>query len=304
MPRAPSAGGRRRIALLALLAIGLGAAGVGAALDGDGPPEVGRNPFAGVGAWVDVYDWSEAHGRERPLVDAETVDAMADNGAETLYVQTARADTPGDVLEPDRLASLVDRARSRGMAVVAWYLPTLEEPDRDLRRLRAMAEVDGVDAVAVDIEARQVADVTERNRRLVRLSTELRAAVPEATLGAIALAPVLLEEVNPAFWPSFPWRELARSFDVWLPMSYQSERRAVSGYRDAHRYAIENVDRLRARLGRAGAPVHLIGGIADDMDTGDLDGLLQAATEKNAIGVSLYDWRTTPPALLPLRGTG
>ena len=48
--------------------------------------------------------------------------------------------------------------------------------------------------------------------------------------------------------------------------------------------------------------MHLIGGVADGMVPADVDGLLRAAEEAGVLGTSLYDWRTTSPALLPLRG--
>ena len=50
--------------------------------------------------------------------------------------------------------------------------------------------------------------------------------------------------------------ELAPLYDIWLPMSYQSDRKADSGYRDAYRYAAENIDRMRAHLG-SNVPVQL-----------------------------------------------
>jgi hypothetical protein len=221
---------------------------------------------------------------------------MADAGIETLYVQGTRA-SAGDVLERERLESLLERARERGLAAVVWYVPSLLDPAADLRRLLALAELE-VDAVAVDVEARDVADPAERSRRLVALSRDLREALPDVALGAVPVAPVLLEVVNPAWWPGFPWRELAPHYDAWLPMSYSTDRRADSGYRDAERYTAENIDRLRTNLGRADAPVHPIGGVADGLAVPDVEGLVRAAGAAGAVGTSLYDWRTAAPELL------
>lgn len=258
-------------------------------------------PYTGLGAWVDVYDWSLTYGKDGPLVEEADIDVMADSGVQTLFIQASKWDAPAEVLEPDRLDLLLRRAEERDMAVVAWYLPTLEDPAADLRRLLAISELD-IDALAVDIEARAVVDVAERNRRLVELSGALRRALPGVALGAIPVPPVLLEVVNPAFWPGFPWRELAPLFDVWLPMSYQSDRRQSSGYRDAYRYTAENIDRLRANLGLPGAPVHTIGGIANSTSAADVVGMARAATERGCLGASLYDWRTTPSELMASLG--
>ena len=178
------------------------------------------------------------------------------------------------------------------------------DAQRNYDRLLAAASL-GVDGVAVDIEVRDVGDVTLRNRRLISLSRGLRRALPGQRLGAVVMPPVLLDVVNPGYWPGFPWRELAQSYDVWLPMSYSTERLRDSGWRDGYRYTVENVRRLREHLGRPRAPVHTISGLADRLTRADLEGTVRAVVETGAVGASLYDWRSTGavawPFLSPLR---
>jgi hypothetical protein len=261
------------------------------------PVPAGVGAYAGLGTWIDVYDWSRTFGGNGALVEVADIDRMAEVGVQTLYVQTSRFNVAADILEPERLKPLIARARERGMAVVAWYLPTFVDPADDLRRLVAAASLD-VDAVAVDIESRDLADTAERNRRLVDLSRSLRSALPGMALGAIVFPPVVMEVINTSFWPGFPWEQLAPFYDVWVPMAYQSFRTAGSGYRDGGRYTAENIDRLRAHVG-AGAVVHVVGGIADETTPGDVDGMVAAAAQRGAIGGSLYDWRTTAPGLWP-----
>jgi hypothetical protein len=266
------------------------------------------DPYRGLGAWLDVYDWSETFARGGPPAEGpHSVDAMADLGARTLFIQGSKWDSPTDVLEPLRLGAIVERARARGMSVVVWYLPTLVDVEADLRRLLALASLP-VDGLAVDIEALNVDDVAERSRRLVELSTRLRAALPGQVLGGIVLEPVLLEEINTRMWPGFPWAEIAPHYDVWLPMAYWTNRRADSGWRDGHRYTAENIDRVRARIGRPDAPVHALGGIADRTTPEQLAGFRQAALERGALGASIYDHNTTAahlwPELQALRGLG
>ena len=253
----------------------------------------GLDAYRGLGTWVDVYDWSRTYTNGRPRTRPADVDAMAEAGVQTLYIQASKHDAAGDVLEPDLLSAYLQRARARRISVVAWYLPTLVDPGRDLARLEAIGRLPLVDAVAVDIEARNVADVAERNRRLVELSRALRRALPGRTLGAIVLPPVVLEAISPGYWPAFPYRELAPSYDVWMPMAYWTNRRSGTEYRDAHRYTTENVARLRADLGQPHAPVHPIGGIGDETTAGDVDAYRRALGETGAIGGSIYDWRTT-----------
>jgi len=262
-------------------------------------PAPGIAVYRGLGTWVDVYDWSVTFSKQDPPpIGVAEVDAMAGAGVQTLFIQTAKWDAPGDVLEPERLIPIVERARAHGLAVVGWYLPSLMDPPADLRKLLATAGL-GLDGLAVDIESRKLADLAERNRRLIALSAELRRALPGKVIGAIPYPPVLLDVVNPNLWPSFPWRELAPHYDVWLPMNYQSFRASASGYRDGYRYTAENIDRMRIHLGWLDAPVHPIGGIADQTGAGDVSGMIRAATERGALGGSLYDWRTTNPQLWP-----
>lgn len=258
------------------------------------PPPVPTSlePYRGLGTWVDVYDWSRSYTNGAPTVGPADVDRMADLGVQTLYLQVSKADSTTDLVDADLLQPILDRAEQRGVRVVAWYLPTLADPARDLQRLVAAAGLPSVDGLAVDIESRDVGDVGERNRRLVELSAAVRQALPGRTIGAIVLPPVVLEVVNPNYWPGFPYRDLAPHYDVWLTMGYWTNRKAESGYRDAYRYTRENVDRLRANLG-AIVPVHPIGGLGAHTTAADVEAYRRAAVDTASLGGSLYDWRTT-----------
>lgn len=253
--------------------------------------------YLGLGTWVDVYDWSILYSKGKPTVAAGDVDRMAGAGVQTLYLQASKHDSPTDILEPDRLQPIIDQAKARGLQVVVWYLPTLVDTGADLRRLQAVAGLPNIDGIAVDIEARNVGDVAERNRRLVDLSSALRLALPGRTIAAIVPPAVVMEVINARFWPAFPYREIAPSYDLWMPMSYWTNRTAASGYRDAYRYTKENVDRLRNNLGQPNAPVHPIGGIGNRTSAADIEGYKRAVTAVHGIGGSIYDWQTTATAL-------
>jgi hypothetical protein len=253
-------------------------------------------PYGGLGTWVDVYDWSHYHDTT-PTVGPDQVDQMADQGVQTLFIQTAKHDTPDLIAERDLLDPILARAHARGIRVVAWYLPTFENNDNDLNRLVASANLD-VDGLAVDIESRKVPDANERSARLVDLSNRLRAALPGRAIGAIVMPPVQMEVVNPNFWPGFPWQQIAPNFDVWQTMGYWTDRKPSSGYRDPYTYTNENLRRLRANLGNPSAPVSPVGGVGA-MGEGDVEAFLRAAVENQAMGGSIYDWRTTNPEAWP-----
>jgi hypothetical protein len=157
----------------------------------------------------------------------------------------------------------------------------------------------GFDAVGVDIEDLSVADVDLRNARLVDLSARLAAANPRVAIGAIVLPPVVTDVLNTAYWPRFPWRELAPHYEVWLPMAYWSNRADDPPWHDAHRYTGENIRRLRAHLGDPCAVVSVIGGYGDAVPATAYAGMARAASDEAAIGVSVFDWTTTPPSAWP-----
>ncbi|MGH9180973.1 MAG: hypothetical protein ACRDY5_04585, partial [Acidimicrobiales bacterium] len=249
-----------------------------------------------------VYDWSVTFTGGRPTVQPADVARMAAMGVQTLFIQASKHDSPTDVLEPERLNAFVSQARNLGMSTVAWYLPTLVDVGRDLARLRAVAGVAGFDGLAVDIEARNVVDVAERSRRLIELSQALRQALPGRVIGAVVMPPVQLEVVNPRYWPSFPYREIAPSYDVWMTMGYWTFRTSASGYRDPYSYTKENVIRLRRNVGDPNLAVHPVGGIGTGTTAADVEAYKRAITDVGAFGGGLYDWNTTAPSLWPALG--
>ncbi len=265
-------------------------------------PQRSLAPFRGLGTWVDVFDFArEFDGTLAP----GAVDAMAAAGVRTIYLQAAKehARSPGVLASSDLLGEWLERAHSRGLKVVAWYLPTFVDPDRDWAHLAAMLAFrsggQAFDAIGVDIESRDQADVALRNQRLVALSQRLRAAAPRTALQGIVLPPVVTDVINPQYWPDFPWRSIAGLYDVWSPMAYWTNRTPESGWRDAHRYSTENVRRTRSNLGLPAAAVHVVGGIGDQTTAADVDGFVGAAREQRALGGSLYDYATTDPARWP-----
>jgi len=251
-------------------------------------------PYEGVGAWVDAFDWSRSLGGERPVVGEDDFEAMADLGVQTVFLQTSHLGVPDQVvLEQQRLERIIDAAHHHGMAVVAWYLPTLRDVDVDLERLLASAELD-VDGLAVDIESTVVEDPVERNARLLELNDKLRSALPDRVIGGITLSAVHLQEVNRDFWPDFPWEEIADTYDVLVPMTYWSIR--LPEWRDGERYVAESLDRIRVATGDADIPIHVIGGIADEATVEQVHGMLDAIeAREGVIGASLYDWATASP---------
>lgn len=250
-------------------------------------------PYRGFGAWLDRFDWStEWAGPNGSPVGPEAIDHMADEGVQTLYIQTSYWEDDVGVIEPARLQTILQRARQRGIAVVGWYLPAFVDVEKDLQHILAMSAL-GIEGVAIDIEGTQVKDIEERNRRLIALSSELRRRLPGQAIGGIVLEPVLIEDLSATYWPNFPWTEIEPFYDVWMPMAYWTNRRGE--WRSSYHYTGTNIARVRERLGDPGALVHPIGGIGDKSTEMDLHGMVKAAGEHGSIGGSIYDYATSRP---------
>lgn len=278
------------------------ARGAGANGSGGGATShvVGRSiaPVRGRAAWVDLFDWSLTYTTGAPTVGIGDIDAMAAMGMRTLFIQVTRYDADAHVVEPARLDTLLDRAHRRGMTTCAWFLPALADPAVDRARLSAIARLD-VDCVAIDIEPTAAqTDPAARNANLVALSRYARDTVPRAIpLAAIVLPPVVTDILNPAYWPGFPWSSIRGAYDVWMPMSYWTNRPTTSVWRDPYRYTTENVERVREHLRDPVALVHPIGGVGDRITLEDLVSFRRAVTDTRSIGRSIYDWASTPSEL-------
>jgi hypothetical protein len=268
------------------------------------------SPFTGLGTWVDVFDYAprlQQNGAVPPFTP-DAVDDAAALGVRTLYVQVANPDAaPATSLtDTKELQAILDRAHRRGLKVVAWYLPAHTDPARDdamIRRIAALrARGDGVDGVGLDLESTEVGDVALRTRRAIAFAKAARRTLGDKTpIAAIVYPAVQLERLNPVLWPQFPYKQVNRFVDAWMPMAYYTYR--DGDLRDPRKYIVDSVKLLRKRVG-SDVPVHVIGGIADATTSADIVAIHAAVDDTHAIGWSLYDYVTTGSAAWPyLRGS-
>ena len=255
-------------------------------------PRAGLDAYSGTGAWIDRYDYAT-------LGDPEVAAGeMAIHGVRTLYVETAswKVRRSADFADPVSTAGLIDAAHANGMRVVAWYLPGLVDRALDMRRIRAALQFttpDGqhFDSFALDIEATLVSPVWRRNLSLLTLSRELRrTAGDDYALGAIVPDQLSTSHGN-VLWPGFPYRALAATYDVFLPMAYSSFRRAASAS-GVYDYTARNIAYVQDVTNR---PVHVIGGLAGDVSADAEAAVVRAARDVGAYGVSLYKYTRYDP---------
>lgn len=252
-------------------------------------------PFHGLSTWVDLYDTG--------LSPLDQVRIAAEQGVDVLFAQASFASTSVALHAPERLHALIESAHDAGMKVMVWTIPSFVNPDRDFKRAEAAIGLvtprgDRPDAYGMDIELQSVADVEERTRRLLALSERIRRwAGAGFPMAAIVLPPLQLR-LNTRWWPGLPYDRLAAIYDVMIPMSYSSFRGT-----DAFTTLVWNRDNVTITKQLAGdlsVPVHLAGGIADDLP--EVGAFVEAVHASGAIGGGLYDLHTTPPeAWAPLR---
>lgn len=292
---------RSRVRLVAVVLVLLLIAAVVAALvtprgDGDAASrplvraDPATGPFEGLGSWVDIYDdaaWADP---------SAAVQDMADHGVHTLYLQTSNADRTGSFVFPSGVASFVDRAHDAGLLVVGWYLPNLTDPVQDLARVRdALAFTttrgDRFDGFALDIESAAVRNPARRSARLIHLSSEIRAGAGDRfPLGAVIPSPLRLRE-DLAYWPAFPWRDIAVTYDAILPMTYYTFR--ARGPSASFAYVADSVDEIRARVGSDQVPINVIGGLARDASDAETLAFVRAVRDRGVMGAGWYTWPFT-----------
>jgi hypothetical protein len=242
--------------------------------------------YAGNGAWIDRYDFNRIDDPAGVVRDIQL------HGVRTLYVETGSWRVPrADIVAPDATAQLVEAAHAAGIQVVAWYLPGFADPRRDMRRIRAALSFttpsgQRFDSFALDIEANILNPVRKRNIALLRMSRAIRRTAGDGyALGAIVPDRLSTSSGN-VLWPSLPYAQLARTYDVFLPMAYSTFNRSTSA-RGVYAYTVDNIRFLRAVTHR---PVHLIGGLTADMDESTQYAVARAARDAGAYGVSLYKY--------------
>ena len=184
--------------------------------------------------------------------------------------------------------------------MVGWYLPGFADLDRDMAGSLAVINFrtpagHAFDGFAADIEDNRAVGgvLTAFNAGVAGYSAKLRAAAPPgAVLGAIV--PDAKNNLRaPGLWAGFPWPEIARDYDVVMPMAYWSVTKPVcrAGL-DAEAYMKEVISLTQALMGTS-KPMHPIGGIADCTTGGVVEQYVDVGIQQGWLGGSLYDTLTT-----------
>jgi len=276
----------------ALAALALAVALASSAASAPAAERTDASVFGGLGTWIDIYDGALFAAPER------TAARIAARGVKVAWIETANDRAPADVMRPAQLGRLVDALHTHGVRVVAWYLPGHVDQALDVRRSLAMLRFrspsgQGFDGIALNVESTRLRNVGLRSRRAVALAQRVRRDAGETPLAIVPFNPRGLER-RPSTWPRFPWAGLAASADAFAPMVYTGG--ALRGFDATYGYVTRALRLLRAQTGQPDVPIHVAGGVANRLGQEELEGFVAAvADDGGVIGVSLYDWATTPP---------
>lgn len=241
--------------------------------------------YQGLGSWVDLFNrgpWRDPSG---------TVRKMHRRGVRTIYLQTSTYGSPAHIVHPRKVGAFIASAHARGMFVIGWSVPSFVDPDKDFRRAAAAIRFrtkkgEAFDSFGLDIEADIVKNIGLRNYRLMQISRGLRrVAGKDYPLGAI------IPDPHSLYWPDFPYKRVAAVYDVIVPMGYFTF--SARGYKDVRRYTEKNIRAIRRGTGDRRTPIHVIGGIADDVGVAAARGFIKAIKKHRALGASLYDFPIT-----------
>jgi hypothetical protein len=260
-----------------------------AAVAGDYP----LRPAKGLHTWVDLYDYG---GTKGPRAARRLVDRAARHHVQSLWVETSRYNTT-DIAYPRALGAIVDRARARGIKLVAWTLPLFRSVAADEDKARAAMAFRSprghrFAALGLDIEVDWGAPAERRSERMLRLARHLEAGLATPLYGIVP--PPIGFAKHPEYWPEFPWPRLARHVDALATMGYWSYSSAPAG-----RYTRHVLTQTRALVGDPAYPIVVAGGLAESTSRRGAASFCREALGGSAIGAGLYDLDSTPRALWP-----
>lgn len=241
--------------------------------------------YQGLGSWVDLFNrgpWRNP---------SWTVRKMHKRGVRTIYLQTSTYGSPAHIVYPRKVAEFIASAHRRDMYVIGWSVPSFVNADKDFRRAAAALKFrtgkgERFDSFGLDIEADIIKSIWKRNNRLMEISKGLRrVAGPDYPLGAI------IPDPHSLYWPNFPYKRVAAVYDVMVPMGYFTF--SAHGYRSVREYTERNIREIRKGTGDSKTPIHVIGGIADDVGVPAARGFIHAVKKHRVLGASLYDFPIT-----------
>jgi hypothetical protein len=126
--------------------------------------------------------------------------------------------------------------------------------------------------------------------------------VLRATLGAKVLMGITTYPPQGYWGERYPFRTVARSWDVIVPQDYWRISRRPYTAADAYRYVQDSLAGIRAASGRPHVPIEVLGQTFDIFGNGvdsptapEILAAARAARDGHAIGISFFEWNHATP---------
>jgi hypothetical protein len=259
-------------------------------------PSASLLPFSGTGMWF-TYRLLQVSS------PAYIVRAAVQQGLSNLYVEvgSSRAGFYG----AGGLAALLPVAHQAGLHVISWVYPYLADIPGDVAMTIAAARYrapsgDRPDGVLADLEENmREADVRAYSQ------------VTRALLGGNQ--PMGIATFPPQQGPgkSYPFRTVARSWDVIVPMDYWHLQHRRYTEAESYDFVARSITLIRAALGKPHQAVAPIGQAYNKWEDGvdspsaaEIRGAMRAARDGGAIGVSFFEWNHATPEQWAAIGAG
>lgn len=251
---------------------------------------------SGKGMWLTLGTMSDS-------AATALVRAAARNGMTHLYVESAIS--PWGFHGRDVVGPVIQAAHRQGVAVIAWMYPYLYDIHADVALTRTLAEYrtgagEQFDGIAADLEENIHLSTVRAYSQLVRAYVGPRYLLVGVTY-------------QPQAFPGYPFAEVAAQYNVIAPMDYWHQTKTMNGvdyggmrygYQYGYRYAADSITAIR-RVSRH-VPVAPIGQTFDNFgklemgphapSAAEIQGFLAGSKEREAIGVSFFQWMTATDA--------
>lgn len=222
------------------------------------------------------------------------VAAARKNHVTHLYVEVGGG--KGGFYGQHSLDVLLPVAHRAHIAVLAWVYPYLDDLPSDVAVSLAAARYvtptgDRPDGLAADVEQNMQEPYVRAYSQI------LRAHLGPHALMAIATYP------PQAFWGrTYPFRTVARSWDVIVPMDYWHVARHRYSETQAYKYVAASISGIRKATKDPAIPIEVLGQMFDVYGDGqhsptaaEVRGAIRAARDGNALGISFFEWNHATP---------
>ncbi|HWE60291.1 MAG TPA: SH3 domain-containing protein [Chloroflexota bacterium] len=233
-----------------------------------------------------------------PVLDAAPpqalVSAAVANHITHIYVEVAGSHD--GFWGKQTLDTLLPVAHAAHIAVIAWVYPFLDDLPLDVEQSVQVARYvapsgDRPDGLMADVEQNMQEPYVRAYSQVVRARLG-----PRVLMGIATYPPQ-------SYWGArYPFRTVARSWDVIVPMDYWHLSPRPYAAAEAADYVTASIAGIRQAVGSQTVPIEVLGQMFDFYQTGlnsptmaEVEAAINAAIAGDAIGVSFFEWNHATP---------